>query len=551
MMASAGDGASYDFVVIGSGAGSVIASLVAKAAGARPLIIEKTDKFGGSTALSGGVIWVPNSPTAARGGAEDTPEDARAYLDACAGPPGPGSSAERRAAFLEEAPKAIAFLEERGMKLKHARGWSDYHEGEKPGGKAAGRALVAEVFDLDELGEWADKLRIGAVIPITVNEAAPIARNGRDFTSLVTMVKVGLRMMVNKLGSRNAGMGVAVQGRLLQLALKAGVDIWLETPVRELIVEDGRVNGVVVERNGQLQQVRASRGVLINAGGFSHRADMREKVHAPAVGQWTHANPGDTGDAIALGEQVGAGLAEMDLAWWLGGSVLPNGYAPFHLSDFAKPYGFVVDSSASRYVNEATSYVQFGLATFERNKTVPAIPAHFIMDSRMLRYRLGSVHNGGKPPREWLDSGYLKTADTIEELAVKCGLDPAALRRTTDRFNSFAEKGVDEDFGRGASTYAHWFGDPNHKPNPNLGRVEKPPFYAIEIVPVDVGTAGGITADERGRVLRADGSVVPGLYACGNSTAPFAGRAYPGAGTSVAAAMVFGYIAAKDALGVN
>jgi 3-oxosteroid 1-dehydrogenase len=219
--------------------------------------------------------------------------------------------------------------------------------------------------------------------------------------------------------------------------------------------------------------------------------------------------------------------------------------------DMAKPHCLMVDSAGNRYVNEATSYVAVGIAMFERHRTVPAVPSWMIIESRHRdTYRLGG-HVPGEPPEEWITSGYMKRADTIEDLARQCSIEPSALKAAVTRFNGFARDGIDQDFGKGRSAYHRFMGDPTHHPNPCLGPVEKPPFYAIRIFPGDVGTAGGLLTDEFARVLRKDGSPILGLYATGNATASIMGRSYPGAGASIGASMVFGYIAARHALGQN
>jgi 3-oxosteroid 1-dehydrogenase len=542
----------FDFVIVGSGAGSVAAALVSKAAGFRPLILEKTDKIGGSTAISGGVIWIPNNPVILRNGVKDSAEAARAYLDACAGDFTPGSTDARRSAFIDYGPETIAFLEQAGMKFVHADGWSDYHEGEKPGGMARGRALVGEIFNLKELGPWEAKFRVGRLVPVPTHDLAPITLNGRTWRSRFAMMRAGIRMVRNKMGSRLVGMGASLQGRLMQLAIRADIPIWTEATVHKFIVEEDRVCGVEMQRGGKEVRIYARKGVLINAGGYAHNRAFREAHQAqPSTGEWSMSPEGDTGDLILLAESLGAATDALDLSWWNAISIQPDGEKAFHLSDLGKPHGILVDSSASRFVNEATSYVAWGIKAFERHKQVPAIPCWLVVDSRNLKNYFFAGRPPGKIPEIWLDSGYLKRADTIEELALQCGLDSTALRATINRFNGFADTGVDTDFGRGQSAYNLVFADPLNKPNPTLGRIERPPFYAVQILAGDVGTGGGLVTDEFARVLRQDGSPIPGLYAAGNSSAPVIGRSYPGAGASIGAAAVFGFIAARHALGLN
>ena len=542
---------SYDVVIVGSGAGSITAAMATQAAGGSALIVEKTDKFGGSTALSGGVLWIPNNPVMKRAGVADTLDAGRVYLDACAGAEEPGSNKARREAFLIEGPKAIDYLESQGMKFIHSEGWSDYHETEYPGGVARSRSFEAALFDLNQLGEWKAKFRRHPPSPpVRVPDIAQINLNGRTWASKMTFLKVGLLAIQNRLGRDLVRMGHALQGRLLKLGLSNGVKIRLNEPVSELIVENGRVAGVRTEHQGKSIRIKANRGVLIDAGGFSHSAALRTE-HQPrgTTTQWTQSNPGDTGEILQMAMKAGAAVNMMDLSWWLPSSRFPNGgLAAHNPTDLGKPHSLVVDSTGHRYVNEATSYVAFGIAMYKRDKTVPAVPSWAILESRhRAQYRWGMVAPGA-PPKEWLESGYMKQSDTIEGLAKLCGIDPVTLRATVDRFNELSRKGVDDDFGRGKSAYHRYWGDPTQKPNPNLGEVSKPPFYAVQIFPGDVGTSGGIVADESARVLRADGTPIPGVYATGNATASVVGRSYPGAGASIAASLVFGYIAARHAM---
>ena len=534
---------SYDFVIVGSGAG-MSAALVAKTMGKRALIIEKTDKVGGSTALSGGVMWVPNNPVSLRAGVPDSMEQARAYLDACIGDSAPKYSGPRKEAYLVEGPKAIAFFESLGMKFVHAEGYSCYHENEKPGGMARSRSIEAEIFDLNELGEWEPHLRRRPVfIPVHMHEVHYVGIMGRTLASKYHTAKVGLRLLRNKMGAKLAGMGLALQGRMLQLVLKHNIDIWRESPVTDFVVNEGRVVGVAVQRNGKPIRVQARSGVLVDAGGFSRNLDMRQKFGPqPASVDWTNSNPGDTGEMIGRMVELGAALGNMDQAVWTPVSLMPDGNRGIHPGDMSKPYCIMVNEKGERFVNESTSYMSLGQAMYRQK-----VPAWYVMDNRFRRYRWAG-YPAGEPPAAWLASGYMKKGNTVEELAKQCGIDSAALRSTVDRFNEFARTGDDQDFNRGKSAYNRFWGDVTVKPNPNLGSIEQGPFYAVQAFPGDVGTFGGALVDEFSRVLKDDGTPIPGLYATGNATASFTGASYPGAGASIGPAYVFGYVAARHAL---
>ena len=540
----------FDLVIVGSGAASVPAALAAVEAGKTAVILEKEAQVGGSTAMSGGVLWIPNSSPMRRAGSHDSEVEAAQYLNSCAGEITPASSAARRAAFLREAPKAIDFLEKYNMQLIYADGYSDYHEGWKPGAKARGRSLVAPVFDARKLGAWREKLRRGVMPPMRMDEAPALLMAGHTTASKIATLRVGVRLLKNKLGSDLVGAGTALYGRMLEIALHHRIPIWTDTRVQELLQKDGRVVGVGVQRNGKLQHIGARAAVILDAGGFSHDLAMREQYQpAPASVQWTHTNPGDTGEVIRAARDMGAALYAMDQSWWVPSSFTPDGVKSMHTADMQKPHCIMVDASGARYVNEATDYVVVGNAMYARHRTAGAVPSWLIMDDRHRSRYAWAGQRPGRTPPEWLAQGYMIKADTLAQLAERCGIDSGGLRAQVERFNRSAELGRDDEFGRGKSAWDRYFGDPTCKPNPSLGSIARAPFYAVRIYPGDVGTSGGILTDEFARALRSDGSIVSGLYAAGNSSANVMGEAYPGAGASIAPALVFGWIAAQHALG--
>ena len=540
----------YDFVIIGSGAASVCAALVMKQAGLSALIIEKQSVFGGSTALSGGVIWMPNNPLQQEAGVTDSYEAARTYLDACAGPLSKGSSRARRDAFLAEGPKAIVFLRKQGLKLLHAQNYSCYHETDYPGGSAGGRAIIAEIFDLNDLGSHSHEIHYSPEFPpMTMGETSWLTLFGRSWKSKRIVARVGARMMQNRLlGRRLVGLGRALQGRLLQISLRNRLPYWLDAPVTSLLTEGDSVSGVTVRRNGGDVQVHASLGVLINSGGFTHNQAMRDTYSPrPFAREWTVSNPGDTGEVMQMAMDLGADTENMHLLWWVPGTLPPEGGVNVHVFEHARPHAILVDQGGERFTNEATSYVQIGLNYYARNKSVPTIPSWIVMDSRHRNQYGFARAMPGRTPQEWFDSGFMKKADTIPDLARLCGLPPDKLQATINRFNDFAREGVDHDFGRGRSAYARFLGDPTHKPNPSLGTLEQAPYYAVQLWPRDVGTCGGLVTDEFARVLDNDGRVINGLYATGNATSSVHGPSYPGAGASIGASLAFGFIAAQHA----
>jgi 3-oxosteroid 1-dehydrogenase len=335
------------------------------------------------------------------------------------------------------------------------------------------------------------------------------------------------------------------------------VDIRIETPVKELIVEDGAVTGVVAEVNGKLTRIGARLGVLVNAGGFAQNQAMRDKYQPGTRTEWSNVPEGDTGDMHVELERIGGVLAQMNqmvgfqmtrMPGWEGAYVKPGTQ-----SSTAKPHAIQVDQSGVRYMNEGGSYELFCQTMLERNRVVSAVPSWGIVDIQFMeKFALAGVGSPLKKVDGWLKSGWLKRGDTIEELAAQINVPPATLRATVDRWNASCDKGHDEDFHRGDRAYDQWLGDMLAEGiDKCLGRIDKGPFYAFDVVPGDVSTYGGALIDASARIIRPDGAPIAGLYACGVSTASIMGGVYPGAGASVGPSMTFGFIAAKHAAGVD
>jgi 3-oxosteroid 1-dehydrogenase len=549
-----------DWVVVGSGAGSISSGLLMRQAGKSVVVLEKTKVFGGTTAKSGGVMWIPNNRFMDPG--EDSPEKAITYLNAVVGDDSdaPGTSKEKRLTYVREAPKAVDFLVSQGVKLERgSKFWPDYYD-ELPGGCKTSRTVVALPFNKKELGEWEPKLRQGFLpVPAKLDDGMKLPFAKHSWAIKGILVKIAFRVALAKLtGQHWVTAGAGLQGRLLQAGLKAGIDIRLESPVSELIVEDGRATGVVTVKNGKPWRIAARLGVLVNAGGFAQNQAMRDKYQPGAKAAWSNTPEGDTGEMHLEMERVGGVLAQMDEMVGFQTTRYPKFDTDFVKPGMqavtAKPHAILVDQSGVRYMNEGGSYELYCETMLKRNLAVPAIPSWAIMDSQFMEeYQLCGSAGIKKKPKSWIESGYLKQAGTIEELATLIKVDPAALKATVDRWNSFVVKGVDEDFHRGERAYDNWLGDPFFKdgPNKSMGRIEKGPFYAVDVIPGDVGTYGGVVTDAHSRVLRGDGSPIEGLYATGVSSASAMGRVYPGAGASVGPSMVFGYVAAKYAAGIS
>jgi 3-oxosteroid 1-dehydrogenase len=553
---------SYDFVIVGSGGGGMVAGLAAAEAGLRPVIIEKQQFVGGSTAMSGGIVWVPNNPLMRAEGVPDSYDDALAYFDSVVGEPDQGSSMERRHAFLRYAPEMVSFIQGKGVKLVRCEGYSDYYDNRK-GGHARGRAIEGIPWDAKELGEWRPRINVGlgkglglAIKTNEIHHLATWARSAESFR--VTMGVVGRTYLSRLRGQDLFTNGMSLIGQLTKIVTDAGIPLWLNTGVEELLVEGGRVVGVRAVRNGVPVVVRGSGGVLLSAGGFERNSEMRSKFTAdtqPNDGTYTLANLGNTGEVLAAAIALGAKVDYMDEAVW---NPMPRpelAASSLALATYM-PRTMFVNKHGRRFCSEPNSYVEVGKAMYAND----AVPAWVIFDDKYRRrYPWGSgmpkklrefkTVLPGRMPKEWVTNGWIRKADSLEGLARQIGIDPHSLVDSVDRFNTYAATGQDPDFHRGESQYNKSMGDPANKPNPSLGPIETPPFYATEIYPGDVGTAGGVITNENAQVLDHSDEPIPGLYATGNMTATVMGRTYPGAGASIANTTTFGYIAARHAAG--
>ena len=552
----AGFDETHDFVVVGSGGGSMCAGLVLRKAGKSVLVLEKTDLLGGSTARAGGVMWIPNNRFMKRDGVDDSFEKAATYLDNVVGDHDdtPGATRVRRHAYLREAPEMLEFLIGQGIQFNRAPYWPDYYT-LAPGASAPGRTVLADLFDINQLGEWKHKLRPNKfTLPAPIVQAMSLPLIKVSWKSKIEALKVVWKGITGKLtGKHWVTAGAALQARMLQAAVREGVDLRTGAAVKEVLVEDGRCIGVVIEQDGKQSRIGARLGVLLNAGGFAHNQEMRDEHIPHTRKEWSHAAPGDTGDMHREMKRLGAWMAQMNEFVGNQMALPPTDSDPAGMqTQLAKPHAFLVDQSGVRYINEGGSYMLFCQGQLERHKTVPAVPSWMIFDSQfMRRYMLCETMPGSKKPQLWFDKGFLKQGATIAELAAACNLPAEALAATTEKFNTYARAGKDEDFGRGDSAYDKFLGDYTHGPNDTLGTVEEGPFFAVEIVPGDVGTYGGVVCDANARVMKPDGSVIEGLYATGTTTAGVMGRAYPGAGCSIGPSFTWGFVAAKHAAGLG
>jgi 3-oxosteroid 1-dehydrogenase len=540
-----------DFLVVGSGCGGLTAALTADAHGLDTLIIEKADVYGGSTALSGGNIWIPNNPTLKREGLADSRADVRSYLDAVVGDRVPAANID---AFIDNGPLAMEFLEHANphLRFQWCTGYPDYHP-EAPGGRARGRTIEPLPFDLKKLGEDEKQLRPAALATpgglfVTSEEFARLNMVMRTWSGRRAAMHTVWRAVKGVLLRRHMDtLGRALIGRLRLAVKDAGIPLWLNTPLQSPVTDDsGAVVGVRAQRDGTAIRIRARAGVLLATGGFEHNNEMRKRfLRDGGKDNYSAGSPDNTGDGIAAGQSIGGAVDLMDDAWWMPAFKRPDGMMSVLVSERSIPRSIVVDQSGRRFVNEAAPYVTF----VHRQLAGRHDPIWFVFDRKAKnRYQFGGVMPGQTFPKDWFTSGLMHRADTLDALAAAIGVPASALLETVDRFNGFARDGKDHDFGRGDSAYDNYYGDPK-LPQPTMDVIDSAPFYAARIQAGDLGTKGGLVYNANGQVLRADGTVIHGLYASGNTSAAVMGNDYAGAGATIGPAMVFGFIAARHAAG--
>lgn len=560
------DSPAYDVVVVGAGGAGMAAALFAAIDGMKVLLIERTEYVGGTTAFSAATTWVPNTHHSAGTGTKDSVENAAHYLDlAC----GNYSDQTMRRVFLENGPKAVAHIEQNSEVKYRARPFHPDYISDLEGSTLCGRALEPLPFDGRRLGKHFALVRpplpeftvLGGMM-IDRDDVAHLLKMTKSLASFRHSLKLVLRHLGDRLrhprGTRLV-MGNALIARLLYSLDQRGVDILVDTKVEELMRDGDAVTGVVASQGGARRNIAARRGVIMATGGFNRHKALRAKMlHSPTP-EHSPTAPGCTGEMHDLALRAGGhyGTTNMDSAFWAPVSVRKRSDGsmavfPHFIMDRCKPGMVTVNKSGRRFVDESTSYHLFGRAMFEANKTVPSIPAFLITDSVGLRkYGLGMVHPGGKGLQPFIDEGYLVQAPTLDELARKLGIDAAALRDTVAKMNEYAKTGIDPEFGRGTTAYNRANGDPNNKPNPNLGPIGQAPFYAVRLYPGDIGAATGFVTNADAQVLGPDDKPIRGLYACGNDMNSVMGGVYPAPGITIGPGLAFAYVAARHAAGAS
>ncbi|MFJ8493013.1 FAD-binding protein [Streptomyces sp. NPDC094038] len=524
----------YDVIVVGSG-GGLVGAYVAAARGLRTLVVEKTDRVGGTVAYSGAGLWFPGSAPLSRAGLGDDVEEARSYLRAVVDDP---SREGLQDAYLAAGRRLIDELEQNTWFQSFVHGPVPDYYAASPGSSPTGHTVFPPPVEVAELGERRALVRDSLLTERFGFDEGPLLSGGR-----------------------------ALIGRALSAFLETGRgELRLNTALESLVVEDGRVVGIEAVRDGERVRIRAARGVLLAAGGFERDRELREAHQSPLTGEWSDGAPANTGDALRAGIAVGADTDLLDEAWFVPGLVHPDGLPIFHTGTRG---GIWVNGAGERFVNETSPYDQAGHEIFRRHGAggVRHVPCHWVFDQRQLD-RDGIGWPPATPPvEEWLKSGALRKADTLEELARLIDVPFDALDRTVKEFNGYAATGVDERFHRGETPWDQMFrhvvgfpADPRQNfpagpspewPNPLLPPLDRAPFYAATIVPSDIGTKGGLRIDTHARVLRPDGSPIDGLYATGNTAAAMSGRVYPGAGTPIGSSLAFGYLAVLDMAGAT
>ncbi|MCK5880655.1 MAG: FAD-binding protein [Sinobacterium sp.] len=555
---------SVDFLSVGSGGGGMAGALTAKLEGLHSLVIEKSDKIGGTTALSGGVIWIPNNHLMPKANVADSEADGLRYLTQLVDDAVPQ---EKIASYLHYAPEMLKYLECNSLvQYDPAPVYPDYYS-HLPGGKLGARSLDPKPYSINKLGvKFAKQIRRSdwhkrESFSLTASEAHIIF--SFDYRAPLIIFKslllywLDLPSRLRKLPDARLTLGRALIGRLRKSLDNEGVELWLNTKIQSLVVDDsGQVIGAKCIKEGSPFNIQVKKAVLMASGGFSHHQALREQYHPhPDVAQWTAASPTDTGDGLFVGQAVGAKWSMMNNVWWSPTMKDVEGNIEAFIVGKSMPNSLIVNKSGSRFLNEAEPYEDFVKDQFLAHKVVDSIPAFFVFDSRYRKeYPLGMMLPPGKyvpdaAVAHLINSGWLKKADSLEALAQLCGIDSAGLVSEVAKLKQFAEKGEDLDFAKGDAPNDVYYSDHRVKPNPCLAFENDGPFYAVNIYPGDLGTKGGLTTNELAQVLNEQDEVIAGLYACGNVSASVMGDSYPGAGSTIGPALTYGYVAAKHAAG--
>ena len=548
-----------DFIAVGSGAASMAAAIRAHDLGAEVLVLEATDRYGGSTAMSGGVCWVGNNPHMAGVGIEDSAEDALTYLrNIVAG----SSSEEILRSYIEHSRRMVEYMEEKtAVRFESLEKYCDYYP-EVPGGRVGGRSMECTPINGAELGEEFRRIRpphpqsqVMGIFGLTAREAHTLLATTWPSTVLLfkRLIAAGFNLMARRKWGRDPRLtaGNALIARLRRSMLDRNIELSLSSPVRELIIEDGAVVGVVTEQDGKTVRIRARKGVLLGAGGYARNKAMRQEHQPhPITDEWSAGNMRNLGDGHRMGTEAGGRLVLMEESWWTPTIRIPKQeLAWVVVVEKNLPHSMMVNDEGQRFTNEAAPYLDVVKGMYAADSA----PAWLIFDATFRRnYPIGPLAPGYAVPDKRVSKkfiqGFLKKSDTLAGLAAEMEIPAQSLLSSVERFNGFAESGKDPDFGRGESLSDRYYGDTRATPNPCIGRLEKGPYYAVRVYPGDLGTKGGLVIDTHGRVLGEGDAPIPGLYAAGNCAAPVMGKTYPGAGGTIGPALTVGFLAAEAAI---
>lgn len=506
--------ADVDLLVVGAGAAGLLAAIAARRLGDRVLVVEETALAGGATLTGDGDLWLPGNQVGAKPG-EDSAESASDYLEALLGEPASAPSAQRRAAFVRTAPKLARWLASSNLPLHAARGVGDSHP-DLPGSRMQGRVLQVGPIDRRLLGDIEDALTPEVGLVRTTLSRLPLPR-------------------------RTTGGGESLVAHLLHRATANGVELWLNATATALLTSGDRVTGATVDRDDGAATVTAKR-VLLAAGGFGRSQSLREEyLPLPTDASWSITTAADDGTALDLATPLGAASTELDGAWWT--PVMVSGGQAYGLTEALRdPHGILVDAAGDRFTDETAAGYQVARAMYERSRGVRAVPSWLVMDNRHRQGCQLGPWPGGSTPKQAIEDGEIVRASTLNDLAMVTGLDRAGLLGSVVRFNGFAAKGSDLDFGRGEPSRDA----KGKRRNASLGKIDKPPFWAVRVYPGDVGTKGGLVTDANSRVLRTDGSTIAGLYACPGSAASIFTGASPAPGAALAESLVAAFLAVTD-----
>jgi len=552
-----------DLLVIGAGAAGMTAALVGVLEGLKVIICEKSDMVGGTTATSAGTVWIPGSRQSEAAGVPDSVEAAKTYLAAILGE---DAGDPRLATFLATGPAVLDYLQQKtSVAFMPPPVHPDYHA--QPGAALGGRALGVAPFDGRRLGDDFARVRpprrefmvLGGMM-VGKTDIPSLLHPFHSLANFSNAVRLLARQALDRIrhprGTRLI-MGNALVARLLYSLKQRAVEIRYQTQLRELIEDDGRIIGAVFTTNDSDIRIRARRGVVLATGGIGWSSELRRRLFPDGTQRYSMSPDSNTGDGILAGERAHGEIAQdfRSPALWMPSSVMSqdDGHLsvfPHIMLDRAKPGLIAVNRSGVRFVNEANSYHDFVEGMLRAHRTTPSIPSFLICDRRFIRdYGLGLIHPGTRNLTRFIKSGYLFQGDSIEKLAQTIGVDGNALTGTIERYNRFAETGVDADFGRGTSELNRFNGDPAKKPNPCMRRIGPGPYCAVAVWPSDLASSAGLRTDANGRVLTSAGKPIPGLYAAGADTASIFRGTYPGPGTMIGPAMVFAWRAAMDIAG--